>query len=94
MSSQIKKLIWLFRSARVVPKPFVRLCSSPLVMGRPLVINAKLHKTKRYIVHGFEDPTEVEGTEEEKLTAFRRIRDQIKTWIVDYFSDSAKIGSN
>ena len=75
-------------------KTLCTLCSSPLVMGRPLVINAKLHKTKRYIVHGFEDPAEVEGTEEEKLAAFRRIRDQIKTWIVDYFSDSAKIGSN
>ncbi len=67
------------------------LCSSPMTMGRPLIINAKLHKTKNYIVHGFEDPSEAEGTEEEKLAAFRRIRDQIKTWIVDYFADPEKV---
>ena len=67
------------------------LCSSPITMGRPLIINAKLHKTKNYIVHGFEDPSEAEGTEEEKLAAFRRIRDQIKKWIVDYFADPEKV---
>jgi arsenate reductase (thioredoxin) len=67
------------------------LCSSPITMGRPLIINAKLHKTKNFIVHGFEDPSEAEGTEEEKLAAFRRIRDQIKTWIVDYFVDPEKV---
>jgi arsenate reductase (thioredoxin) len=37
------------------------------------------------IVHAFEDPAAVEGTEEEKLTAFRRVRDEIgqtiKQWI-------------
>jgi hypothetical protein len=54
-------------------------------MGRPLVINEKLHKTKECIVHCFEDP-EVEGTDEEKLEAFRKIRDQIKVWIVEYFA--------
>jgi len=68
-------------------KTLCTLCSSPLSMGRPLIVNAKLHKTKKYIVHGFEDPSEVEGTEEEKLAAFRKIRDQIKTWITEYFAD-------
>jgi arsenate reductase len=68
-------------------KTFCVLCSSPITMGRPLVVNAKLHKTKNYIVHGFEDPSEVEGTEGDKLAAFRRIRDQIKTWITEYFAD-------
>jgi arsenate reductase len=68
-------------------KTLCSLCASPKVMGRPLVINSKLHKTKNYIVHGFEDPAEVEGTEEEKLAAFRQIRDQIKQWIIEYFSD-------
>ena len=68
-------------------KTLCTLCSSPITMGRPLIINAKLHKTKNYIVHGFEDPSEAEGTEEQRLAEFRHIRDQIKAWIVDYFSD-------
>ena len=68
-------------------KTLCALCSSPMSMGRPLVINAKLHKTRNYIVHGFEDPSEIEGTEEEKLAAFRRIRDEIKAWITDYFAN-------
>lgn len=68
-------------------KTLCTLCSSPLAMGRPLVINAKLHKTKNYIVHGFEDPSEVEGTEEEKLAAFRRVRDQIREWITSEFAN-------
>jgi len=69
-------------------KTLCTLCSSPITMNRPLIINAKLHKTKNYIVHGFEDPSEIEGTDEEKLAAFRRIRDQIKMWITEYFADS------
>ena len=68
-------------------KTLCTLCSSPIAMGRPLVINAMLHKTKNYAVFGFEDPSEVEGTEEEKLAAFRQIRDQIKQWITDYFAN-------
>jgi arsenate reductase len=68
-------------------KTLCTLCQSPLSMRRPLVINAKLHKTKKYIVHGFEDPSEVEGTEEEKLQAFRTARDQIKEWITTEFAN-------
>lgn len=69
-------------------KTLCTLCSSPITMGRPLIINAKLHKTKNYFVHGFEDPSEVEGTEEEKLAAFRKIRDELKTWVTTYFADA------
>jgi arsenate reductase len=72
-------------------KTLCTLCSSPLSSGRPLIINAKLHKTKKYIVHGFEDPSEAEGSEEEKLEAFRKIRDQIKTWITAYFVDPTAV---
>jgi arsenate reductase len=68
-------------------KALCALCSSPITMGRPMVINAKLHKTKNYTVHGFEDPSEVEGVEEEKLEAFRRTREEIKQWIMQYFAD-------
>ena len=63
------------------------LCSSPTFNGRPEVVNAKLHKTKRYLLRGFSDPSEVEGTEQEKLAAFRHTRDEIKEWIVDHFAE-------
>jgi len=68
-------------------KTICALCSPPQFMGRPEVINAKLHKTKHYLLHGFSDPSEIEGTEEEKLAAFRRARDEIKKWIVEEFAD-------
>lgn len=69
-------------------KTLCTLCSSPKTMDRPLIINVKLHKTKNYIAQGFEDPSEVEGTEEEKLAAFRKIRDELKTWITTYFANT------
>lgn len=31
--------------------------------------------------HNFEDPAAVEGTEEERLLAFRRVRDQIRAYL-------------
>jgi hypothetical protein len=70
-------------------KTLCALCLSPTAAARnrPLIINAKLHKTKDFVVHGFDNPLEVEGTEEEKLTAFRCTRDKIKVWITDYFAD-------
>jgi arsenate reductase (thioredoxin) len=68
-------------------KTLCTLCASPLTMGRPLVINAKLHKTKNYIIHSFEDPSEVEGTEQEKLAAFEKVRDEIKNWLIQNFAD-------
>ena len=68
-------------------KTICLLCSSSTFMGRPAIINAKLHKTKHYLLHGFSDPSEVEGTEDEKLAAFRRTRDEIKKWIIEEFAD-------
>ena len=35
--------------------------------------------------HGFEDPSRLKGSEEEVLPEFRRVRDEIKNWIIDYF---------
>jgi arsenate reductase len=75
-------------------KTLCTLCSSPLTMGRPVIINGKLHKTKKYIVHGFEDPSEIEGTEEEKLSAFRKIRDQTKEWITESFAEEKILSQN
>ena len=34
---------------------------------------------------GFEDPLAYEGTDEAKLRKFRQIRDEINTWIEDFF---------
>ncbi|UPU38248.1 arsenate reductase ArsC [Geomonas paludis] len=35
--------------------------------------------------HGFDDPSRCAGTEEEVLPEFRRVRDEIKTWLLEYF---------
>ncbi len=41
-------------------------------------------KTK-LIHHSFTDPAEVEGNEETRLAAFRRVRDQIKQYLTENF---------
>ena len=63
------------------------ICASPIVMGRPELIRTRLPKAKDYLDHPFDDPSEVEGTEEEKLEAFRRTRDEMKKWIIEEFSN-------
>jgi arsenate reductase len=63
------------------------LCSRPISEGRPEIVSEKLHRTKNYFVHGFSDPSEVEGTEQERLAAFRQIRDEIKEWIFKEFAN-------
>ena len=70
-------------SAKVV----CAFCSSPLIRGRPEIIGETLPGEKHYIHHGFSDPSEVDGSDEEKITAFQRTRDEIKKWIVDYFAN-------
>jgi arsenate reductase len=76
-------------SARVVC-PF---CSSPLIGGRPEIIDATLPGAKHYVHFGFDDPSEVDGSDEQKLAAFRRTRDAIKEWILDYFAELKTEGS-
>jgi arsenate reductase len=56
-------------------------------MGRPEIINTTLPRAKHYLHHGFSDPSEVDGSDEEKIAAFRRTRDDIKKWIFDSFAD-------
>ena len=34
---------------------------------------------------GFEDPSRLNGSVEDVLPEFRRVRDEIKNWIIDYF---------
>ena len=72
---------------RSSPKTVCVLCSAPTFWADQKSLNAKLHKTKHYMLHGFSDPSETEGTEEEKLAAFQQVRDEIKQWIVEEFAD-------
>lgn len=37
------------------------------------------------IHRGFEDPSRLSGNVEEVLPEFRRVRDEIKNWIIEYF---------
>jgi arsenate reductase len=78
---------------RSSPRVTCAFCSSPLIGGRPQIINETLPGAKRYIDHGFADPSEVQGSEEEKLAAFRRTRDDIKKWLLDSFADIGTEGS-
>ncbi len=36
---------------------------------------------------GFEDPSRLSGSEEDILPEFRRVRDEIKNWIIEYFGE-------
>jgi arsenate reductase (thioredoxin) len=38
---------------------------------------------KEQIHHGFDDPSEVVGTEQDRLAAFRKSRNEINKWIID-----------
>lgn len=40
---------------------------------------------KKYLHQSFEDPASYEGDEEEKLNKFRKVRDEIKEWIIKTF---------
>lgn len=42
---------------------------------------------RKYLHQGFPDPSDFEGTEEEKLKIFRQVRDEIKDWIIKMFGE-------
>jgi arsenate reductase len=96
ISRQTSKSIEEFRNTEIdlvvsvcgsSAKLICSLCSSPIVMGRPEIINTTIPGAKHYLHHGFNDPSEVDGSDEEKTMAFRRTRDDIKQWIIDKFAD-------
>jgi arsenate reductase len=96
ISKQTSKSIEEFRNkdidvvtsvCRSSAKMICPFCSSPIIRERPEIINATLPRVKHYVNHGFSDPSEVDGSDGEKLAAFRRTRDAIKKWILDYFAD-------
>ena len=43
---------------------------------------------------GFTDPSAVEGTDDEKRAAFRRVRDKLANWIDDMFETNAEVGES
>ena len=67
-------------------KTMCPFCSSPLIGERPEIVDDVLTGAKRYLHNPFSDPSEVEGSDEEKLAAFRHTRDDMKKWILDYFA--------
>ncbi len=96
ISKQVTKSIEEFRNKEIdlvvsvcqnSAKLTCSLCSSPIVMGRPEIINTSIPGAKHYLHHGFNDPSEVDRSDEEKIVAFRRTRDDIKKWILDNFGD-------
>ena len=72
---------------RGTPRLSCPFCSSPGVVGRPAIIDETLPGARRFVEHGFGDPSDVEGSEEERVEAFRATRDEIKKWVLDYFSN-------
>ena len=46
---------------------------------------------KKQLHRAFPDPEAVEGTEEEKLAAFRRVRDEIRAWIEETFGKGGDV---
>lgn len=44
---------------------------------------------KNYLHKGFTDPADQPGSEEEQLAAFRKVRDEIRTWIEETFKKEA-----
>jgi len=90
-NKDIDVVVSVCRSSAKVVCPF---CSSPIIRDRPEIINMTLPGAKHYLHHGFSDPSEVVGSDEEKIVAFRRTRDDIKKWILDYFADLKTEGSD
>jgi arsenate reductase len=73
------------------PRLSCPFCSSPGQFGTPRIITETLPNAKRFVEHGFVDPSEVEGGEEERLEAFRRVRDEMMAWIKASFRDLNKV---
>jgi arsenate reductase len=103
ISKQYSKSIEEFRNKQIDlvvsvcktnAKLMCSLCSSPIVMGRPEIINMTLLGAKHYLHYGFNDPSEVDGSDEEETIAFRHTRDEIKKWTIDNFADPKIVSSD
>ena len=87
-NKDIDVVVTVCRSTEKVVCPF---CSSPIPGARPDIITETLPGTRKYIHQGFDDPSEGDGTEEDKVATFRHTRDNIEKWIRSNFAD-LKIG--
>ncbi|MDQ1281124.1 MAG: hypothetical protein QG670_2388 [Thermoproteota archaeon] len=87
-SKDIGLVVSVCKSSAKIICPF---CSSSFIGGRPQIIDETLPQAKHYVHHPFDDPSEVEGNDEEKIVAFRHTRDEIKKWILEYFKDPKTI---
>jgi arsenate reductase len=90
---QNKKIDIVVSVCRSSAKSMCSLCSSPIVSGRPEIINTTIPEAKHYLHHGFSDPSDVDVSDEEKTKAFERTRDNIKQWINDKFADPKTVSS-
>ena len=45
------------------------------------------------IHHSFEDPAAIEGSEEQRLEAFRRVRDELRAWLCELAQTDAQKSS-
>lgn len=55
------------------------------ICGVSLKAPATAPAAKETIHRNFKDPASAEGSEEDQLNAFRRVRDEIKNWIEQTF---------
>jgi len=69
------------------PKHSCPFCSIFPTAGTPEIIRSNIPGAKLWIEHGFDDPSEVEGSEEDRLSSFRRVRDEISEWVKAFFAD-------
>jgi len=103
ISNQTAKSIESFRNKDIdvvvtvctsVANVICPFCSPSITGERPEIIRTTLPGARRFLQHGFSDPSEVEGSEEERIAAFRRTRDDMKEWILSYLSDLEVEGPN
>ncbi len=55
------------------------------ICSTQLELPTKSPRAKEVIHRSFEDPAAARGSEEEQLQIFRRVRDEIKEWIIQIF---------
>ena len=55
------------------------------ICGVSLKAPASTPAAKKTIHKTFQDPAKAEGSEEDQLTVFRQVRDEIKEWIIQTF---------
>ncbi len=96
ISGQSSKSIEEFRGRKIdlavtvckdTPRLSCPFCSKPLSAGRPEIIRSTLSGAKRWVEHGFDDPSDVGENEEERILAFRRTRDEMTDWIKAFFAN-------